>query len=1023
MAILNLKPTHKAIKEYFAELKKLSKHDAQHEGAVAPAFAALLRYCGNQMHLTLAEQYRIRREKNEIIVDGALLDSYNLAHGYWEAKDSADDLDAEVKKKFKAGYPKGNILFQSPSQAILWQDGKEYLNTPITEPAALIEVLKAFFEYQPPEYEEWHVAVEEFKDKVPELANALLEKIRDERKSNKNFITAFQDFSELCRASINPNISEQAVEEMLIQHLLTERIFRTVFDNADFRRRNVIAREIENVIDALTSQAFSRQVFLDKINRFYVAIESTASVISDYSEKQAFLNTVYENFFQGFSVKVADTHGIVYTPQSIVDFMVKSVDEILKQEFGKSLSDKGVHILDPFVGTGNFITRTLREMNKTNLPYKYANELHCNEVMLLPYYIASMNIEHEYYELTGKYEPFEGICLVDTFELAEDKQMELFTEENTERVKRQQEAPIFVIIANPPYNAKQVNENDNNKNRKYKVLDQRVRETYTKDSKATNKNALSDVYVKAYRWASDRIGDEGIVAFVSNNSFIENFAFDGMRKQLAEDFDSIYVLDLGGNVRQNPKISGTTHNVFGIKVGISINFLVKSTKQTKQTQIYYSNTDEYWRRDQKYKYLDLCSTKSALKFEKLKPDERVTWITKGLERDFETFIPIGTKSAKSGTSTALFRNYSIGTTTNRDAWVYNFHKDRLKKSVEKLVDTYNSELLRWQTRGNETQKLDDFVTNDPKKIKWSSRLKEALNRGEQASFNPSQIRTSLYRPYCSQTLYFDRILTHRRGQIPKMLPNGTTSSQNLLICVSGIGSSKPFQSLVSSLIPNHDLLEKTQCFPFYTYDEDGSNRQENITDWALSEFQSHYKSKRGAAPKISKWDIFYYVYSILHHPEYREKYQANLKRELPRIPFAPDFKGFAKAGKKLADLHANYEDQSEYPLELIETPDMQRDMRVEKMKFNKDKSKLIYNDFLTLGGIPPEVFEYKLGNRSALEWIVDQYRVKTDKRSGIVNDPNREDDDMYIVDLIKKVVTISLETNKIVSKLPELGVD
>jgi predicted helicase len=362
-----------------------------------------------------------------------------------------------------------------------------------------------------------------------------------------------------------------------IQHLLTERIFRKVFNNPDFARRNVIAAEIEKVIDALTSHSFNRDAFLGKLDHFYRAIETTAATIDDFVQKQEFLNAVYEKFFQGFSVKVADTHGIVYTPQPIVSFMVRSVEDILQREFGQSLSSKDVHILYPFVGTGNFIVRVMQEIKRTALEHKYRHELHCNEVMLLPYYIASMNIEHEYLELTNTYEPFEGICLVDTFELAEHRQAQLdfMTPANTARVERQKKSPITVVIGNPPYNVGQLNENDNNKNRKYKKMDRRVSETYAKDSKATNKNALSDPYVKAIRWASDRIGDEGIIAFVTNNSFLEQIAFDGVRKNLEAGFDEIYVLDLGGNVRKNPKLSGTTHNVFGIQVGVSVNIFVR----------------------------------------------------------------------------------------------------------------------------------------------------------------------------------------------------------------------------------------------------------------------------------------------------------------------------------------------------------------------------------------------------------------------------------------------------------------
>ncbi len=436
----------------------------------SPHFANLLRACARKIEWQLAEQYQIpRKGQRRFAPMGCCWTAFNLRHGIWEAKDGRDDLDKEAKKKFASGYPSDNILFQEPKRALLYQDGRLVADEDITNPERLVLILRQFFEYQPPAYEQWERAVEEFKERVPELAQSLLGLIKEERKRNKAFMTAFAGFTELVKEAINPNIADQAVEEMLIQHLLTERIFRKVFNNAEFAQRNVIAREIEKVINALTSRHFSREQFLGNLDRFYGAIEQTAATISDYSEKQAFLNTVYENFFQGFSVKVADTHGIVYTPQPIVEFMVRSVDDILKREFGKTegLASDGVAILDPFVGTGNFFLRVMRQMPKSKLPHKYQHELFCNEVMLLPYYIASMNIEHEYMELTGRYEPFEGISMVDTFELAEGHQMPLFGPRKHPAVERQKNNPIFVIIGNPPYNARQVNENDKSKNRKY----------------------------------------------------------------------------------------------------------------------------------------------------------------------------------------------------------------------------------------------------------------------------------------------------------------------------------------------------------------------------------------------------------------------------------------------------------------------------------------------------------------------------------------------------------------------------
>jgi hypothetical protein len=463
MDILNLKPSHKAVTTYYQELEAYARLGVTHETAVRDAFQALLKVCCSQVGLTFVGEWKIKRKgRHPLSVDGAMVGFDELARGYWEAKDEHDDLAKEVKAKFAVGYPKDNIIFQSPARAILYQNGRQVLDEDITRPEALVGTLKQFFEYRAPQIEKWEEAAAKFQERVPELAESVIKLIERERKTNKKFIAAFTEFSNIARVSINPNISDVAVEEMLIQHLLTERIFRNVFDNPDFANNNIIAVEIEKVIRALTSQTFSRAEFLKSNDYFYRALEETAATIDDFSQKQSFLNSVYERFFQGFSVKVADTHGIVYTPQPIVNFMVKSVEDILRQEFGKSLSDAGVHILDPFVGTGNFMLRVMQEIKRTQLQEKYASELHCNEVMLLPYYIASMNIEHTFYDLTKTYQPFEGICLVDTFELAEGRQGGLFTEENTERIERQKRQKLFVIIGNPPYNMGQVNENDNN---------------------------------------------------------------------------------------------------------------------------------------------------------------------------------------------------------------------------------------------------------------------------------------------------------------------------------------------------------------------------------------------------------------------------------------------------------------------------------------------------------------------------------------------------------------------------------
>lgn len=1020
MIDLDLKPSSKPVKDYYVGLAEFEKLGVTHETAVRSAFQRLMEHCCRRVGWTFVGEYPYKRkDQRSLSIDGAAVDGFNIPHGYWEAKDMGDDLPKEVRKKFEKGYPRNNILFQNPQRVILWQDSRQVLDEDITKPDTLIYVVKQLFEYETETQRDWEVAVEDFKSHIPEIAAKAVGLIEEERKDNKSFVQAFNTFAEVCRASINPNLADAAVEEMLVQHLLTERIFRKVFHNSEFTDRNIIAHEIERVIHALTSRKFSREEFLKQLDRFYVALERRAEALDDYTQKQTFLNTVYEKFFQGFAVKQADTHGIVYTPQPIVDFMVRSVEEILSREFGKSLSDEGVHIIDPFVGTGNFITRVMRQIKKTALPHKFANELHCNEVMLLPYYIASMNIEHEYYDQTGEYKPFEGICLVDTFELAEEKQQSfMFTTENTERVERLRRTKIFVIIGNPPYNSHQVNENDDNKNRKYKIMDRRVAETYSADSKATLRNKLSDPYVKAIRWASDKILDngEGIVAFVSNNSFVDNVAFDGMRSHLLKDFNLIYVVDLKGNIRKDSMRDGISlgekNTVFGLSamVGVSISFFIKK-RECAEHNVLYTAADFRATRDEKFRLLETAGQVYNAPVERLIPDRKHTWLTEGLSGDFESMLPTVSKEGDS-----LFTLSSLGVSTNRDAWVYNFDVEELCRNIQRTIEVYDQQLYSYG-RSSQEVGVDAFLLGDNSKISWSEALKKRLQRGTIIEFRKAGVRKALYRPFSTPFLYFDPDLIDRCAHMAKILPTPASESENRLICVTGVGSRKHFQCLMTNRIADLHSVSDTQCFPFYIYDEDGSNRRENLTDWAVEQFSS------ALAASVDKWQIFHYVYGLLHSPEYRTKYEANLKRELPRIPLPKSleqFHAFVAAGERLADLHVNYESQPEYTLEKIEAPEKKLDWRVEKMKLTKDKTAIVYNDFLTLAGIPAEAFEYRLRNRPALQWIIDQYQVRTDKRSGIVNDPNRTDDPQYIVKLIGKVITVSLETVKIVKALPSL---
>jgi predicted helicase len=1030
----HLKPTHRAVRGYYLALAQFANVGARHESAVRAAFDQLIEAGAGPLKWTLVREYELRRKgESSLRLDGALLDQYRLVHGCLEAKDDADDLENEMRAKLKLGYPANNTLFWQPRRAILLQDGKVRLDLSLTRddqerPENLVEILAAFFTYAPPALADWEHAVEEFKQRVPELGKSVGELIHRARAGavpNKGFVAAFNDFAQLCRSAINPSLSAEAIEEMLIQHLLTARLFGSVFNNPDFTRRNVIAVEIEKVIDALAAGHFSRTEFLQKLDRFYLAIEAAAATLDDFSEKQKFLNTVYEKFFQGFAVKVADTMGIVYTPPSIVRFIIVSIRELLKKEFGKELGDTGVHFLDPFTGTGNFVVHLMREIPKTALARKYASELWANEIMLLPYYIAGLNIEHEYFERTGVYEPFPGLCLVDTFELAEprDVEFEFMTAANTERVNAQKKAPIRVIMGNPPYNAWQQDENDDNKNRKYPRLDQHIRHTYAADSSASNTNSLADPYIKAIRWASDRIGDEGIVAYVTNSGYVDGIATDGVRQHLAADFDAIYLIDLGGNVRKNPKLSGTTHNVFGIQVGVSIAFFVRRRqKQMKPRRavIRYIAVGTDWRKERKWKWLDEQRSLDVMKWRKLKPDGRHTWLHDDEEKGFAEFLPLAVKDEKHSLSTeAVFQMLSNGIKSCNDSLVYDFDAATLTVRARKMVESYNAELDRWR-RAHKPEPLEKFLRVNARVLKWVGQTKQSLLREIEAEFTSEKIRTALYRPFTRRSYYYDRIFTERTYQFPRFFPKSENETENLAICVTDAGSEKPFMALVSTTITDAHVVgsgASCQCFSLYTYADDGGHRRDNITDWALEQFQAHYHKV-----KVTKRDIFHYVYAVLHHPIYREKFAANLRRELPRIPFAPDFAAFAEAGEKLAALHTGYEERKEYPLKRVEAKGVLLDFRVERMKLSKDKSALIYNSFLTLEGFPAEVHDYRLGNRSALEWVIDQYRVERAKSDPdqIASDPNRADDPEYILRLIGQVVTVSVETVKIVRSLPSL---
>jgi predicted helicase len=677
----------KAITRYLETRRSFANRSIENESSVRHAFLTLLDQTSRQHRWTLIPEHPRKAFGGRIIrPDATLQDEYTIERGFYEAKDVRDDLEIEIRKKLYSGYPDSNTIFEDNSRAVLYQNGTPKLRILLDNEKELTGLLDDFYHHRRPELDGFENAIAGFQEAIPKIGDNLVGKIRTALRPGTQFQSVFDNFLDVCRQSLNPTLRQEAVQEMLVQHLLTERLIRRVFDYDDFVRRNVIASEVENVIDALPRQSFTRRDFLRDLDPYYSAIESTADTLTDFDAKQHFLDRVYEKFFQAWSPGTADTHGIVYTPPQIVKYMCSSVAHALEGEFDRPLGAEGTYILDPCTGTGNFIAHLIQNfIPRSRIEPMYAKHLFANEVMLMPYYLASLNIEHAYFEATGKRQPFEGLCFMDTLDM--QRQFGLFTERNAERVHRQAAAPINVIIGNPPYNVGQKTENDNNKNRTYTekgAIDDRIRETYSKDSRATNKNALSDAYVKFFRWASDRIiaAGAGVLCFVSNNSFIHKEAFDGMQRHLAADFTLIDHVDLHGDVRTNRAISGTKHKVFGIQTGVGITLAIRKPDTDKR--IRYYRVPEDWTKDQKLNFLD--STKEVdwqiLERDPEHPGKR--WITAENAEDFEQYPAMED----------LFSLQSGGVKSNRDDVVYDFQRDKLTGRIREFNDDYNAEVDR-----------------------------------------------------------------------------------------------------------------------------------------------------------------------------------------------------------------------------------------------------------------------------------------------------------------------------------------
>ncbi|WP_016950967.1 type ISP restriction/modification enzyme [Anabaena sp. PCC 7108] len=1004
------------VTQYQAEVEKIIEYGgSRKETSIRVAFQNLLNeYCKPRDFLLIPElDYKLPNGKL-VYPDGTIKDALRLDWGYWESKDQYDQLDEEIENKLNKGYPDSNILFEDSQTAVLIQSGQETQRVSMRDADAVDGIITSFINYVRPEVRDFREAIEIFKQDLPTILNSLRDLIDSQGINNKSFQTARDKFWGICKESINPEISLLDIREMMIQHILTEDIFINIFSESQFHQENNVARELQEIISTFFTGTVKRNT-LGSIERYYAVIRRTAANIYNHQEKQKFLKALYENFYKAYNPKAADRLGIVYTPNEIVRFMIESVDFLTHKHFGKLLADKDVEILDPATGTGTFITELIDYLPQHSLEHKYKHEIHCNEVAILPYYIANLNIEFTYKQKMGVYEEFENICFVDTLDNVPfvDKQLDLFitSVENTARIKRQNDKTISVIIGNPPYNAKQENFNDNNANRYYKAIDKLIKESYIKYSKAQNNIVVYDMYTRFIRWAADRLGKNGIIAFITNSSFIDARTFDGFRKAITDDFNYIYIIDLHGDVRKNPKLSGTTHNVFGIQTGVAIMFLVKKQKSDfNNCQIFHIRRPDFDTASEKLKFLSQTKF-NQIPFEHITPDKNYNWINQS-DNDFETLLPLVNKDVKAGKGEeAVFKLFFRGMETGRDEWVYDFCEDTLTDKIRFFIKIYQQTL----------QNKDLQYTNE---IKRDREITKYLDRKINKEFNITQIIKSLYRPYTKSFFYFDRHFNRMPSYWLEI--HRSDILDNIYIAFSALGNTKPFHCLGSNTIIDLHLTGDSQCFSLYRYDKEGK-RIDNITDWGLKQIQNHYQDTT-----ITKIDIFHYTYAVLHNPAYRSKYELNLKREFPRLPYYEDFQKWVNWGKQLIELHINYETVTPYKLTRLDIPlkDIKNNRSTSlterqktpkpKLKADKTKNSIILDDVTRLENIPLTAWEYMLGNRCALEWILDQYKEKKPKDPTIAEKFNTycfADYKEQVINLLMKVCTVSVETMNIIKEM------
>ncbi len=1114
------------INQYYTELERLKQRGNKNELSIKTAFKSLISFYCRPKDLEIIEEQTLLTSRKA--PDGVLKDAAGFIYGYWEAKDEKDDIEVEIIKKQRAGYPMFNFLIENTIYAVLIQ-GDKRTKIKMSDKEALHLLLLDFVNFETIENKLFKQTIKKFQEDLPEIIEVLRGMIGKQEGTNPAFKERRTDFLYLCREVINPAIKILDIDEMLIQHILTEQIFKSIFDDELFHSENNISKSL-NAIETTFFVSDTKRKTLSALQPYYTQIRARAAEMQDHNQKQDFLKYIYENFYKAYNPKAADKLGIVYTPKEIIQFMLQSTDVLLEKHFNKTLADKNVHIIDPATGTGTFVTDLLNYIPLQDLEHKYKNEIHANEIAILPYYIANLNIEYVYKNRTKNYEEFKNICWVDTLETygfwskGQQTIKHGLTAVNTERIKVQNSQQISVVIGNPPYNANQQNENDNNKNREYFEdyakktggIDGRIKETYIEKSEA-QKTKQYDMYKRFIRWASDRIDQKGIIAYITNRSFIDKRQDDGFRKCVSEEFDELYLIDLGGDIRDTQENSKA--NVFGIMTGVAISLFVKkelpNKDQKRKCKIFYTKIEGETAQEK----LDLLREKELqqLSFEVIRPDAKGSWLNK-TDNDFYELLPLVDKKVKNNKEgaafeKAIFKVFSLGMNTARDEWVYDFDKENLLKKIDFFQKTYHEYQAKFHSpegkaiwfehekpyNPNSTEFQPVSAIDKPSiwtnQIKWTRDLKKKFVKNKKINkITKTKIVEVFYRPFVKKYLYFDKMLNEMQA-LQKQLFGKNGKSKNIVIVFNDLAARSSFTALaVDKVFDLHfgATIDSFQSVPLHIYTENGE-KQENITDWALAYFRYYYeqrslgilakdlgfsvvsahitrnyekilteKTLQGFENlvrfKIEKEDIFHYVYAVLHSPSYRQQYEQNLKQDFPRIPLYDNFGFWVAKGKALMELHLNYENPQ--TLQGFENlvrfkPLLQRkDINLEVFKAQKQGKKILGKDLFaketklfeetetdnfkilpilklkenmieideltTLSGVPAQALAYKLGNRSAIEWVLDQYKpYKSDDKTiqAQFNNYDFADYKEEVIELLQKIVWLSVETMKIVEEL------